>query len=51
MFGSLGTKNVQFNSPHGVAVTKHGHLVIADTGNSRIQVGKLMMGVYDRDYT
>jgi hypothetical protein len=38
MFGSLGSENSQFNFPHGVAVTKRGEIIVADTGNGRIQV-------------
>jgi DNA-binding beta-propeller fold protein YncE len=38
MFGSFGSENSQFNFPHGVAVTKQGRVIVADTGNSRIQV-------------
>ena len=44
MFGNLGTSNFQFNSPHGIAVTTEGHVVIADTGNDRIQVGHVCYG-------
>lgn len=38
MFGSFGSDSGQFNLPRGVAVTKEGQVMIADTGNGRIQV-------------
>ena len=39
MFGSLGSENGQFHFPRGIAVTNQDKIVIADTGNGRIQVG------------
>lgn len=39
-FGSNGEGNGQFNAPTGVAVDANGNIVVADWGNSRIQVGK-----------
>ena len=39
-FGSNGEGNGQFNAPTGVAVDKHGNILVADWGNSRIQVSK-----------
>lgn len=38
-FGSNGEGNGQFNAPTGVAVDDHGNIIVADWGNSRIQVG------------
>ena len=38
MFGSFGSDSGQFKFPHGIAVTKEGRVMIADTGNGRIQV-------------
>ena len=37
-FGSNGEGNGQFNAPTGVAVDTHGNIIVADWGNSRIQV-------------
>lgn len=37
-FGSNGEGNGQFNAPTGVAVDKNGNILVADWGNSRIQV-------------
>jgi hypothetical protein len=37
-WGTLGTENGQFNLPTGIAVTFDGKVVVADSGNSRIQV-------------
>lgn len=39
-FGSNGEGNGQFNAPTGVAVDKMGNILVADWGNSRIQVRK-----------
>ncbi len=36
-FGSLGTGNGQFNTPHEVAVDSNGDLYVSDTKNNRIQ--------------
>lgn len=38
-FGSNGEGNGQFNAPTGVAVDSTGNIIVADWGNSRIQVG------------
>jgi hypothetical protein len=37
-FGSAGTAAGQFDSPGGVAVDKLGRIVVADSGNNRIQL-------------
>ncbi len=37
-FGSNGEGNGQFNAPTGVAVDSKGNILVADWGNSRIQV-------------
>ena len=37
-FGSNGEGNGQFNAPTGVAVDAKGNILVADWGNSRIQV-------------
>jgi hypothetical protein len=37
-FGTNGEGNGQFNAPTGVAVDKHDNILVADWGNSRIQV-------------
>lgn len=37
-FGSHGEGNGQFNAPTGVAVDINGNIIVADWGNSRIQV-------------
>lgn len=39
-FGSNGEGNGQFNAPTGVAVDSNGNIIVADWGNSRIQVDK-----------
>lgn len=39
-FGSHGEGNGQFNAPTGVAVDSNGNIIVADWGNSRIQVSK-----------
>lgn len=39
-FGSNGEGNGQFNAPTGVAVDANGNIIVADWGNSRIQVGE-----------
>ncbi len=38
-FGSHGEGNGQFTAPTGVAVDGNGNIIVADWGNSRIQVG------------
>lgn len=40
-FGSHGEGNGQFNAPTGVAVDVNGNIIVADWGNSRIQVNKI----------
>lgn len=42
-FGSNGEGNGQFNAPTGVAVDSNGNIIVADWGNSRIQVGGCAM--------
>ncbi len=37
-FGSHGEGNGQFNAPTGVAVDVNSNIIVADWGNSRIQV-------------
>ena len=37
-FGSNGEGNGQFNAPTGVSVDVNGNIIVADWGNSRIQV-------------
>lgn len=37
-FGCSGEGNGQFNAPTGVAVDLNGNIIVADWGNSRIQV-------------
>ena len=37
-FGSPGSRDGHFQSPSGVAVTREGNIVVADTMNNRIQV-------------
>lgn len=37
-FGTNGEGNGQFNAPTGVAVDKNDNIIVADWGNSRIQV-------------
>lgn len=44
-FGSHGEGNGQFNAPTGVAVDTNGNIIVADWGNSRIQVGSVMHGI------
>lgn len=43
-FGSNGEGNGQFNAPTGVAVDVNGNIIVADWGNSRIQVGLVLTG-------
>lgn len=43
-FGSNGEGNGQFNAPTGVAVDEKGNIVVADWGNSRIQVSLTKCG-------
>ena len=37
-FGSYGSGAGQFSSPGGIALSRDGHLIVADTGNDRLQV-------------
>jgi hypothetical protein len=37
-FGTTGTANGRFNKPSGVAFDTSGNIVVADTGNNRIQI-------------
>ncbi|CAH1255227.1 TRIM3 [Branchiostoma lanceolatum] len=37
-FGDWGAQHGQFKHPSGVAVSSAGHIIVADTGNHRIQV-------------
>lgn len=41
-FGSNGEGNGQFNAPTGVAVDSNGNIIVADWGNSRIQVVQMV---------
>lgn len=46
-FGSNGEGNGQFNAPTGVAVDVNGNIIVADWGNSRIQVSiKAVVNMY-----
>lgn len=45
-FGSNGEGNGQFNAPTGVAVDINGNIIVADWGNSRIQVQQCISEVY-----
>lgn len=47
-FGSNGEGNGQFNAPTGVAVDVNGNIIVADWGNSRIQVSAGSVTVTDR---
>ena len=38
VFGSKGSGNGQFDNPMGVAIAPSGNIVVADTGNDRVQV-------------
>lgn len=44
-FGSNGEGNGQFNAPTGVAVDANGNIIVADWGNSRIQVSSCLVTV------
>ncbi|XP_077978714.1 E3 ubiquitin-protein ligase TRIM71-like [Glandiceps talaboti] len=35
--GETGNEPAQFQTPHGVAVDKTGHIIVADSGNRRVQ--------------
>ena len=35
--GGRGTENGQFDSPTGIAVDSHGNILVADTGNNRVE--------------
>ena len=54
-FGGYGYGNGKFNQPSGIAVTPSGNILVADTGNNRIQVltynGSFVSkwGAYGRD--
>jgi sugar lactone lactonase YvrE len=37
-FGNFGSFEGQFNAPEGIAFTPHGELLVADTGNARLQI-------------
>lgn len=45
-FGSHGEGNGQFNAPTGVAVDANGNIIVADWGNSRIQVSQAALVWY-----
>ena len=47
-FGSNGEGNGQFNAPTGVEVDVNGNIIVADWGNSRIQVRPNSMEVRPR---
>ena len=40
LIGSKGSGAGQFKYPCGVAIDAEGHIVVADSGNSRVQVLK-----------
>ena len=40
-FGTSGEGNGQFNAPTGIAIDHHDNILVADWGNSRIQVGHM----------
>merc|ERR1740121_1363928 len=42
--GQKGTGPGQFQFPKGVSITEHGHLVVCDSGNHRIQVFSIANG-------
>ena len=42
-FGSNGEGNGQFNAPTGVAVDAQDNIIVADWGNSRVQVSFSML--------
>lgn len=44
-FGSHGEGNGQFNAPTGVAVDANGNIIVADWGNSRIQVRQALFSL------
>ena len=44
-FGSHGEGNGQFNAPTGVAVDANGNIIVADWGNSRIQVREALFSL------
>lgn len=44
-FGSPGSRDGHFQFPSGVAVTREGNIVVADTMNNRIQV-RLLPNTY-----
>lgn len=48
-FGSNGEGNGQFNAPTGVAVDSNGNIIVADWGNSRIQVTRNANVSVERD--
>jgi sugar lactone lactonase YvrE len=37
-FGNFGSFEGQFNAPEGIAFTPHGELLVADTGNARLEL-------------
>lgn len=41
MFGNHGAGNGQFNAPTGIAIDNDGCILVADWGNSRIQVHRV----------
>jgi hypothetical protein len=45
-FGSTGTINGRFNKPCGVAFDMSGNIVVADTGNNRIQILQKSGSIY-----
>jgi DNA-binding beta-propeller fold protein YncE len=38
VFGSLGRMPGELDTPLGIAVDSHGHVVVADCGNHRVQI-------------
>jgi DNA-binding beta-propeller fold protein YncE len=45
IWGTPGSADGQFNSPHGVTVDSSGYVYVADTGNSRIQKFQLIKAI------
>jgi DNA-binding beta-propeller fold protein YncE len=49
VWGSYGSEPGQLNGPHGVAIDSRGRLLVADAGNSRVQIfdaGGVLLGEF-----